>query len=216
MIDALQGQRGAPPQDPQGALRGDELAGLRQGTPAARQPDGVGDAGGPGRLAPARGGASGPVAPLRGPRDRDRAPAAPGLRPPVAADRGPAASARRPARRGRRRARPQLAGLSGRIEDFCRRVQQGLVQATFEQRRALVELLIDRVIVTDGEVEIRYVMPTDHASEQVRFCHLRLDYRAGPPGRERAHTMYARLQELRLSRAVLSKLRRTPQLPPLQ
>ena len=32
------------------------------------------------------------------------------------------------------------------------------------------------MIVTDGEVEIRYVMPTDRASEQVRFCHLRLDY----------------------------------------
>jgi site-specific DNA recombinase len=70
----------------------------------------------------------------------------------------------------------ELAGLSGAIEDFCRRVRQGLAQATFEQRRSLVELLIDRVIVTDGEVEIRYVMPTDRASEQVRFCHLRLDY----------------------------------------
>jgi site-specific DNA recombinase len=99
--------------------------------------------------------------------------------------------------------RKELAGLSGRIEDFCRRVQQGLVQATFEQRRALVELLIDRVIVTDGEVEIRYVMPTDHASEQVRFCHLRLDYRAGSPGRQRADPMYARLQELRFGRALL-------------
>jgi site-specific DNA recombinase len=66
--------------------------------------------------------------------------------------------------------------LSGAIEDFCQRVRQGLAQATFEQRRTLVELLIDRVIVTDGEVEIRYVMPTDRASEQVRFCHLRLDY----------------------------------------
>ncbi len=32
--------------------------------------------------------------------------------------------------------------------------------ATFEQRRQLVELLIDRVVVTDGEVEIRYVLPT--------------------------------------------------------
>src|SRR5690349_471374 len=72
----------------------------------------------------------------------------------------------------------ELAGLSGAIEDFCQRVRQGLAQATFEQRRSLVELLIDRVIVTDGEVEIRYVMPTDRASEQVRVCHLRLDYRA--------------------------------------
>ncbi|MBV8868814.1 MAG: hypothetical protein JOY65_05280, partial [Acetobacteraceae bacterium] len=79
--------------------------------------------------------------------------------------------------------------------------------ATFEQRRTLVELLIDRVIVTDGEVEIRYVMPTDRASEQVRFCHLRLDYRARPPRRERAHTMYARLQGVRGRRAVLSRIR---------
>jgi hypothetical protein len=39
-----------------------------------------------------------------------------------------------------------------------------------------VELLIDRVIVTDEEVEIRYVIPTDPSSERVRFCHLRSDY----------------------------------------
>src|SRR4051812_25374765 len=55
-------------------------------------------------------------------------------------------------------------------------MRHGLAQAAFEQRRSLIELLVDRVIVTDGEVEIRYVMPTDRASEQVRFCHLRLAY----------------------------------------
>ncbi len=71
---------------------------------------------------------------------------------------------------------------------------------------ALVELLIDRVIVTDGEVEIRYVMPTDRASEQVRFCHLRLDYRTRPPRHQGARPMHARLQELRLGRALLSQL----------
>jgi site-specific DNA recombinase len=32
------------------------------------------------------------------------------------------------------------------------------------------------VIVTDEEVEIRYVIPTDPSSEHVRFCHLRSDY----------------------------------------
>jgi hypothetical protein len=69
-----------------------------------------------------------------------------------------------------------------------------------------VELLIDRVIVTDGEVEIRYVMPTNRASEQVRFCHLRLDYRAGSSRRKRPHPMYAQLQEFRFSGAVLPKL----------
>jgi site-specific DNA recombinase len=90
----------------------------------------------------------------------------------------------------------ELAGLSGAIEDFCQRVRQGLAQATFEQRRSLVELLIDRVIVTDGEVEIRYVMPTDRAGEQVRFCHLRLDYRAGPPPRETPGPTGSRLRRL--------------------
>ncbi len=75
----------------------------------------------------------------------------------------------------------ELAGLSRSMENFSQRVQQGVAQASFEQKRQLVELLIDRVIVTDGEVEIRYVMPTGQAGEQTRFCHLRLDYRAGPP-----------------------------------
>ncbi|MGI8948368.1 MAG: hypothetical protein ACR2FV_10440, partial [Ornithinimicrobium sp.] len=40
----------------------------------------------------------------------------------------------------------------------------------------LAELLIDRVVVTDGDVEIRYVIPTTPESEKVRFCHLRTDY----------------------------------------
>ena len=69
-----------------------------------------------------------------------------------------------------------LAGLTASVEDFCQRVQVGLDQATFDQRRQLVELLIDRVVVTDGDVEIRYVIPTTPTSEQVRFCHLRTDY----------------------------------------
>src|SRR5262247_2029498 len=47
---------------------------------------------------------------------------------------------------------------------------------TWEQKRQLVELLIDRVVVTDADVEIHYVIPTTPASEQVRFCHLRTDY----------------------------------------
>ncbi|HZQ10451.1 MAG TPA: recombinase zinc beta ribbon domain-containing protein, partial [Anaerolineae bacterium] len=72
--------------------------------------------------------------------------------------------------------RAELAGLATSIEAFCQRVQTGLEQATFEQRRQLVELLIDRVVVTGEEVEIRYVIPTSASSEHVRFCHLRKDY----------------------------------------
>ena len=77
---------------------------------------------------------------------------------------------------GQARQRMELAGVADSIEDFCGRVRGGLAEATFEQKRKLVELLIDRVIVTGEEVEIRYVIPTDPSSEQVRFCHLRSDY----------------------------------------
>jgi len=66
------------------------------------------------------------------------------------------------------------------LEEFCKRIQAGLDNATFEQRRRLVELLIDRVIVNDEEVEIHYVIPTIPASEAVRFCHLRIAYFAHP------------------------------------
>ena len=61
-------------------------------------------------------------------------------------------------------------------ETFCRRVQQGLETASFEHKRQLVELLIDRVVVSHDLVEIRYVIPTSLKGEQSRFCHLRIDY----------------------------------------
>ena len=70
----------------------------------------------------------------------------------------------------------ELAGMVQSMEAFCQRVQQGLTEATFEQKRHLIELLIDRVVVTNEEVEIRYVIPTSPSSEHLRFCHLRLDY----------------------------------------
>jgi site-specific DNA recombinase len=70
----------------------------------------------------------------------------------------------------------ELVQLGSSIEDFCRRIQAGLVNATFDQKRAMVELLVDRVLVAEGEVEIRYVVPTHPNSEKVRFCHLRKDY----------------------------------------
>ena len=76
--------------------------------------------------------------------------------------------------------RMELAGVAGSVQDFCARVRSGLIHATFDQRRRLVELLIDRVIVTDDEVEIRYVIPTDPSSEHIRFCHLRTNYSAHP------------------------------------
>jgi site-specific DNA recombinase len=75
----------------------------------------------------------------------------------------------------------QALGLATSLESFCERASQGLQEATFDQRRQLVELLIDRVVVTDDEIEIRYVFPTCPQSEHVRFCHLRSDYFHHPP-----------------------------------
>lgn len=77
--------------------------------------------------------------------------------------------------------RMELAGVAGSVEDFCERVRGGLADATFEHKRELVKLLVDRVIVSDEEVEIRYVIPTSPESEHIRFCHLRSDYLHYPP-----------------------------------
>jgi site-specific DNA recombinase len=78
----------------------------------------------------------------------------------------------------------ELAGIVGSMEDFCERARGRLADATFEQRRKLVELLIDRVIVTDDVVEIRYVIPTSPESEHVRFCHLRSACLGDPQARQ--------------------------------
>jgi hypothetical protein len=55
------------------------------------------------------------------------------------------------------------------MKEFCQRVSQGLEQASWEQKRQLIEWLVARVVVTDGEVEIRYVIPTSPAGEAAHF-----------------------------------------------
>ena len=80
--------------------------------------------------------------------------------------------------------RMELAKIADSIERFCEQVRSGLAKATFEHRRALVELLVDQVVVTNEEVEIRYVVPTSPEGPHHPFCHLRTDYLDGLPGRE--------------------------------
>ena len=72
--------------------------------------------------------------------------------------------------------RLELRAVADGIEAFCQTVRSRLATATFAQRRLLVELLIDRVVVTDGEVEIRYVLPTSPDGPHPPFCHLRKDH----------------------------------------
>ena len=55
-------------------------------------------------------------------------------------------------------------------------MRQGLEQADFARKRELLELLIDRIVVTDETVEIRYVIPVGPEGERDPFCLLRTDY----------------------------------------
>jgi site-specific DNA recombinase len=77
--------------------------------------------------------------------------------------------------------RGETARLAAQAEMFCRRVREGLEQANFERKRELLELLVDRVVVTDGDVEIRYVIPTGPDGEREPFCRLRTDYLSAHP-----------------------------------
>jgi site-specific DNA recombinase len=80
------------------------------------------------------------------------------------------------------RQRLELGAVADGIEAFCRNVRAGLATATFEQRRQLAELLIDRVVVTDDQVEIRYVLPISPDGPHRPFCQLRKDHLNVPSG----------------------------------
>ena len=70
----------------------------------------------------------------------------------------------------------ELRAVANGIEAFCQTIRTGLGTATFTQRRQLAELLIDRVIATDNQVEIRYVLPTSPDGPHRPFCQLRKDH----------------------------------------
>jgi site-specific DNA recombinase len=91
----------------------------------------------------------------------------------------------------------QVSAIAQSMTQVLEQLRAGLDQASFEQRRQLVELLIDRVVVTDGQVEIRYVIPTTDHSTKTRFCHLRTDYfqveppDVGPPDQIKVKFVWA-------------------------
>ncbi len=106
----------------------------------------------------------------------------------------------------------QVRDMIPTIQAICDRLQIGLQGATFDQRRELVQLLIDCVIVNGEEVEIRYVIPTTEASTHIRFCHLRKDYFDRPDRRDQrlAHRPFHR-QVIR--RPMLHRLRQRSETP---
>jgi site-specific DNA recombinase len=72
--------------------------------------------------------------------------------------------------------RDHLQNLAMRVDDFRAAISAGVEHADFTQRRALVELLIDRVVVDGEDVEIRYVIPLSGAARRKGV--LRPRYRA--------------------------------------
>src|SRR5260370_36940309 len=52
-----------------------------------------------------------------------------------------------------------LAQVMFSLTHFCAREQCGLAQASFDQRRQLIELLIDRLVVTNEPVQVDYLRP---------------------------------------------------------
>jgi site-specific DNA recombinase len=89
----------------------------------------------------------------------------------------------------------QFQVLGARIEEFRAAMAQRLDEAPFELRRALVELLIDRVVVDAPDVEIRYVIPVSGAAR--RNGVLRPRHRAAQPGAQAAQRGGRHLPESR-------------------
>ncbi|MGZ6347887.1 MAG: recombinase family protein [Anaerolineales bacterium] len=73
--------------------------------------------------------------------------------------------------------RIELSQIADSIEMFCAKIRPVLEQADFAQKRQLIEWLVDRVIVSDNDVEIRYVVPIQPEEPHIPFCQLRSDYR---------------------------------------
>jgi site-specific DNA recombinase len=47
------------------------------------------------------------------------------------------------------------------LQAFCQRVDARLDDATFEEKQAILQLLIERIIVGEDTLEIRHVIPLD-------------------------------------------------------
>src|SRR4051794_35989216 len=58
-----------------------------------------------------------------------------------------------------RRQRVQAEAVRTSLEAFCDRIHARLNEATFADKQAILQLVIERIIVGDGRLEIRHVIP---------------------------------------------------------
>lgn len=97
----------------------------------------------------------------------------------------------------------QLQAIAGQVEAFRARIAQGLEAAGFQERRALVELLVDRVVVDAPSVEVRYVVPLTGLA--VRKGVLRSRHRAAEQGTEAPQRGRGHLPESRGGDSVVGR-----------
>jgi site-specific DNA recombinase len=64
-----------------------------------------------------------------------------------------------------RRERAQAKAVLTDLTAFCERVRGRLARATFADRQAILQLLIERIIVHDDALEIRHVIPLRHPED---------------------------------------------------
>ena len=65
-----------------------------------------------------------------------------------------------------RRERLQAQAVRTSLEAFCDRVRGRLAEATFADKQAILQLVVERIIVGDGTLEIRHVVPLRPPSGQ--------------------------------------------------
>ena len=58
------------------------------------------------------------------------------------------------------------------INSFCEAVEQGIKKASFEEKRRIIELLVEEVIVTNGKVKINHIIPLERLSNSDKLSFL--------------------------------------------
>jgi hypothetical protein len=62
-----------------------------------------------------------------------------------------------------------LSQVADLIEVFCAKIRPEVNKVSFDQKRQLIELVIDRIIVQDNDAEIHYGIPTHPEGPHIPF-----------------------------------------------
>jgi site-specific DNA recombinase len=89
----------------------------------------------------------------------------------------------------------RLAELSVKVEDLCQATGTGLQTLDFAGRRKIIELLVDRVILSHHDIEIRYAVPLRGWNPGEKKETLRLPYRTHARMAQSQSSLGQRLRE---------------------